>query len=96
MRVLLISSGALFLVSTGAFFLYIPPLSIATVVLILVGLTLMFGLGFQAGGQGMVPCEAVEDQAWYLAGIARALLQVQSARELNHRNEQRSNREEVR
>jgi hypothetical protein len=71
MRVLLISSGALFLVSTGAFFLYVPPLSIATAVLILVGLTLMFGLGFQAGGQGMVPCEAIEDQAWYLAGIAR-------------------------
>jgi len=56
MRVLMISSGALFLVSTGAFFLYVPPLSIATAVLFLVGLTLMFGLGFQAGGQGMVPC----------------------------------------
>jgi hypothetical protein len=59
MRVLMISSGALFLVSTGAFFLYVPPLSIATAVLFLVGLTLMFGLGFQAGGQGMVPSEAL-------------------------------------
>jgi hypothetical protein len=99
MRVLLISSGALFLVSTGAFFLYVPLLSIATAVLILVGLTLMFGLGFQAGSQGMVPCEAVEDQAWYVASIARALLQVQSARELNQwqsaRHEQGSSRQEV-
>ncbi len=58
MRFLLFASGTPFLASTGAFFLYIPPLSIATVVLILVGLTLMFGLGFQAGGHGMVPCEA--------------------------------------
>jgi hypothetical protein len=62
MRFLIIASGALFLASTGAFFLYIPPLSIATVVLILVGLTLMFGLGFQAGGQGMVPIENTEKQ----------------------------------
>ena len=62
MRFLLMGSGALFLASTGAFFLYIPPLSIATVVLILVGLTLMFGLGFQAGGQGMVPIEIAENQ----------------------------------
>lgn len=64
MRTLVIASGALFLASTGAFFLYVPPLSIATVVLILVGLTLMFGLGFQAGGQGMVPPEAAGNQAW--------------------------------
>ena len=62
MRFLLTASGALFLASTGAFFLYIPPLSIATVVLMLVGLTVMFGLGFQAGGQGMVPVEDAENQ----------------------------------
>ncbi len=79
MRLLLIASGALFLASTGAFFLYVPPLSIATVALILVGLTLMFGLGFQAGGQGMIPCEAAVNQAWYFASVVRALLQVQSA-----------------
>ena len=47
--------------STGAFFLYVPPLSIATAVLFLMGLTLMFGLGFQAGGQGMVPSETLGD-----------------------------------
>jgi hypothetical protein len=92
MRFLLIASGALFLASTGAFFLYVPPLSIATVVLILVGLTLMFGLGFQAGGQGMVPREAIGNQAWHGASIGRALLQAQSARRLNqqenHRHEQ--------
>jgi len=43
--------AALFLGSAGAFFLYVPPLSIATVVLIVVGLMLMFGLGFQAGAR---------------------------------------------
>lgn len=79
MRFLLIASGALFLASTGAFFLYVPPLSIATVVLILVGLTVMFGLGFQAGGQGMVPCEAVGNRG-YFANIGQALLQVKSVR----------------
>lgn len=62
MRFLLTASAALFLASTGAFLLYVPPLSIATVVLILVGLTLMFGLGFQAGGQGMVPIQTAENQ----------------------------------
>jgi hypothetical protein len=97
MRVLLIASGALLLASTGAFFLYVPPLSIATVVLILVGLTLMFGLGFQAGGRGMVPCEAAGTQAWYFASIVRTLLQAQSAIGINqwenHRHEQRSDPE---
>jgi hypothetical protein len=48
-RVIAASSGALVLGSTGAFFLFVPLLSIATVVVLLVGLTLMFGLGFQAG-----------------------------------------------
>jgi hypothetical protein len=43
------AAGALFLGSTGAFFLMVPMFSIATVVWILTGLMLMFGLGFQAG-----------------------------------------------
>jgi hypothetical protein len=48
-RVLLASFGALFLGSIGAFFLFVPVLSIATVVLILMGFTLMFALGVQVG-----------------------------------------------
>jgi hypothetical protein len=48
-RLMLASSGVLILGSTGAFLLFVPVLSIATVALMLVGLTLMFGLGFQAG-----------------------------------------------
>jgi hypothetical protein len=48
-QLMLASSGLLFVGSAGAFFLYVPLLSIATVVLMLLGLTLMFGLGFQAG-----------------------------------------------
>jgi len=52
-RLALISSGALFLGSAGAFLLFVPPVSIATVVLMLLGLLLMFGLGFQTGAQGM-------------------------------------------
>lgn len=50
-RLLLASSGALFLGSVGAFFLFVPLLSIATVVLMLVGLFLMFGFGFQLGAR---------------------------------------------
>jgi len=63
MRFLLISSGVLLLASTGAFFLFVPPLWIATVVLMLVGLTSMFGLGFHLGGQGMVPSETARNHA---------------------------------
>lgn len=53
-RVILVSSGVLFLGSAGAFLLFVPPVSIATVVLMLLGLLLMFGLGFQTGAKGMV------------------------------------------
>ena len=53
-RLMLASCGALLLGSAGAFFLFVPVLSIATVVLMLVGLTLMYGLGFQAGAEGTV------------------------------------------
>jgi hypothetical protein len=48
-RLLLASSGALFLGSTGAFFLFVPLLSIMTVAWMLGGLMLMFGLGVQVG-----------------------------------------------
>ncbi len=48
-RFLLIASGALFLGAAGAFFLFVPLLSLATVVCILGGLIVMFGLGVQFG-----------------------------------------------
>jgi hypothetical protein len=51
-RFLLASSGALFLGSIEAFFLFVPMLSIATVVWILVGLVQLFGLGLQVGTGG--------------------------------------------
>jgi hypothetical protein len=62
MRILLACSGALFLGSIGAFFLYVPPLSIATVVLMLLGLTLMFGLGVQVGMRTMPPRASAESR----------------------------------
>ena len=58
MRYLLATSGVLFLGSMGAFFLFVPALSIATVVWILVGLVLMFVLGVQVGTQAMLPSQA--------------------------------------
>jgi hypothetical protein len=58
LRILLISSGALFLGAMGAFFLLVPMLSIATVVSMMVGLVLMFGLGVQVGARGMPPSES--------------------------------------
>lgn len=61
-RVLLASSGALFLGSIGAFFLMVPILSIATVVWMLTGLMLMFGLGVQVGTRGMPPSESISKQ----------------------------------
>jgi hypothetical protein len=57
-RILLASSGALFLGAIGAFFLFVPVLSIATVVWMLMGLMLMFGLGVQVGTRGMPPSES--------------------------------------
>lgn len=65
--VLLASSGALFLGSTTAFFLFVPLMSIATVVLVLGGLMLMFALGFQAGAQAILPAECAHDDAVVLS-----------------------------
>ena len=45
--------GALFAGSIGAFFLFVPPLLIATVALLLMGFTLTFVLGFQVGVRSM-------------------------------------------
>ena len=49
MRIFLAGSATLFLGGIGAFFLLVPVLSIATVMLLLAGLMLMFGLGIQVG-----------------------------------------------
>ena len=88
-RFLLASIGAMFLGSAAAFFLFVPPLSIATVVLILVGLMLMFGLGFQAGARRMAPSEGVAD-------VLLKLHDTDGFKEWeNHRNEPELDREEV-
>ncbi len=60
LRILLALSGALFLGSIGAFFFFVPLLSIATMVSILVGLTVMFWLGVQVGSQRMLLPEKAE------------------------------------
>ena len=44
--------------SLGAFFLFVPVLSIATVVWMMMGLVLMFGLGVQVGTRGMPSSES--------------------------------------
>jgi hypothetical protein len=59
-RILLASLGVLFLGSIGAFLLFVPVLSLATVVCMLVALMLMFGLGVQVGNRQMLPSESVE------------------------------------
>jgi hypothetical protein len=58
-RFLLAFSGALMLGSTGAFFLFVPPLLIATVTLLLMGFMLTFVLGLQVGTQSMLPAERI-------------------------------------
>jgi hypothetical protein len=58
-RFILAFSGALTLGSTGAFFLFVPPLLIATVTLLLMGFMLMFVLGLQVGTQAMLPSDGV-------------------------------------
>jgi hypothetical protein len=56
-RLFLAFSGLLVLGTLAAFLLFIPVLSIATVVCVLVGLTLMFALGVQVGNRQMAPAE---------------------------------------
>ena len=56
-RLFLAFSGVLLLGTLAAFLLFIPVLSIATVVCVLVGLTLMFALGVQVGNRQMVTVE---------------------------------------
>jgi hypothetical protein len=61
-RFLLAFSGALFVGSTGAFFLFVPPaliaaVSITTVALFLVGFTLLFCLSIQVKIQPTLPAE---------------------------------------
>ena len=46
-----IFAAVLFLASIGAFLLYVPVMAIAVIVTILLGLVVMFVLGFQAGGR---------------------------------------------
>jgi hypothetical protein len=58
-RFLLAFSGALMLGSMGAFFLFVPPLWIATVTLLLMGFMLMFVLGLQVGTQSMLPVDGI-------------------------------------
>ncbi len=55
LRILVASFGALVLASIGAFLLLVSVLSIATVVSILTGLLLMFGLGVHAGARTTLP-----------------------------------------
>jgi len=58
-RFLVAFSVTVFLGSVGAFFVFVPPLLIATVALILMGFMLMFVLGVQVGTQSMLPHETV-------------------------------------
>jgi hypothetical protein len=67
-RIVLAASGALLLGSIGAFFLFVPVLSIATAICVGAGLMLMFGLGFQMGPQGIlseqrIPVETASPRA---------------------------------
>jgi len=52
-RFLLTFSGALFAGGIGAFFLFVPPLLIATVALLLMGFMLTFVLGLQVGAHSI-------------------------------------------
>jgi len=62
-RFLLAFSGALFLGSIGAFFLFVPPLLIATVALLSMGFMLMFALGVQVGTRSRLPTDSVGGDA---------------------------------
>ena len=58
-RFLITFSVTVFLGSVGAFFVFVPPLLIATVALLLMGFMLMFVLGVQVGTQSILPSETV-------------------------------------
>jgi len=58
-RFLLAFSGALMFGSIAAFFLFVPPLWIATVTLLLMGFMLTFVLGLQVGTQSMLPVDGI-------------------------------------
>jgi hypothetical protein len=58
-RFFLAFSGALLFGSAGAFFLFVPPLWIATVTVLLMGFMLMFVLGLQVGTQSMLPVDVI-------------------------------------
>jgi hypothetical protein len=61
-RLVVACSGILLLGATGAFFMYVSILSIAAVVVILMGLVFMFLLGVQAGRQP-IPVPAVPSRS---------------------------------
>ena len=58
-RFLLAFSVTVFLGSVGAFFVFVPPLLIATVALLLMGFMITFVLGVQVGTQSMLSSETV-------------------------------------
>jgi len=66
----------MFLGSVGAFFWFVPLLSVATIVLIMLGLVLMFGLGVQVGTPGMSPFASIEKQAEYSPSRLRSLIRL--------------------
>ena len=76
-RILLTSSGVLLLGSAGAFFLFVPVLSIMTVGSMLVALALMFGLGFRTGTQEVAPSVTVGGQLTTCGYPRRLFLQLQ-------------------
>jgi hypothetical protein len=52
--------GVVLLASLGAFFLFVPPLLIATVALLLTGILLMFSLGIHLELQPVPPADDID------------------------------------
>ncbi|MCU1336342.1 MAG: hypothetical protein JWO19_1923 [Bryobacterales bacterium] len=59
LRFFLAFSGTLLIGSIAAFFLFVPPLLIASVTLLLMGSMLMFWLGVQVGSRSMLMADGV-------------------------------------
>ena len=59
-RFLLAFSGALFVCSIGAFFLFVPPLLIAFAALLVTGVTLVFCLGIHLELQPVPPSDGID------------------------------------